>query len=398
MHSVQETLKILTSKLLSLPKEKISVLNASNRVLAEDIYAPIDLPSFNQSAVDGFALAFDNYSLEQEFLVIGEIKAGDSKVRYFSKQKSQKNACIRIYTGALVPKGYNVIIMKEYTKEYNKIVQFSLSSVKIHQNIRHKGEEVKKGQLIFPKYTLVKPEHIAVLVSLGKRQVTVLKKPQVKIIATGNELKKITSSALLPGEKYETNGLMLQHLLKKYFDIDAEYSIVKDNKSTIRQQMYTAVQKHDIVITTGGVSVGDYDYTKEIIKELGFQIMVDKVAQKPGKPFVFAVKNKKVIFGLPGNPRAALSCFYWYIIRYIRKLMQQDSDWINPIIPVKLNQEIVINDNKTRFLFVRVEDNNCLIIPEKQDSHMLISAAKCNALVAIERSVKKGNTVNAYLL
>ncbi|GIV27252.1 MAG: molybdopterin molybdotransferase MoeA [Bacteroidia bacterium] len=398
MRTVQETLRIITTKALSLSKEKISILNSTNRVLAENIYANVDVPSFNQSAVDGFAIASDNYSPDKEFLIIGEIKAGDSKVKYFSTKMTQSNSVIKIYTGALVPNEYDAVIMKEYAQENNGIVKFSMGSIKSHQNIRHKGEEVKKGELIFQKYTLIRPEHIAVLASLGKKQVSVLKKPEVKIIATGNELKKITISSLLPGEKYETNGLMLQHLLKKYFDIDAEYSIVRDKKSAIYQQMNKAIQKHDIVITTGGVSVGDYDYTKEIIKKLGFKILIDKVAQKPGKPFVFAVKDKKVIFGLPGNPRAALSCFYWYIVRYLLKSMRQELDWINPVVQVKLHQDIVINDNKTRFLFAQVGNNNDLFIPEKQDSHMLISAAKCNALVAIEKSFKEGETVNAYLL
>lgn len=401
MHSIHDALQIILEHPLPATNEIIPLRQSRGRVLAEDIYAPANVPSFSQSAVDGFAIKYHNYIPNTEWLVTGEIKAGDKKVHKYQHTPLYSNAlsCIKIFTGAFVPKEYDAIVMKEYAQPIRSdIVKLDAPQVNYLQNIRQEGEEVKKGEIVFHKYTTIQPEHMAVLASIGITNIKVIKKPSVKIIATGNELKTLHTSKIRPGEKYESNGLMLQHLLQKYFGIKASYSIVKDKEEAIYRSIKKALQTHDIIITTGGISVGEYDFVKSSIQRLNYHILIDKVAQKPGKPMVFAVQKNKVIFGLPGNPRASLTCFYWYILRYLRKYYTTTYEqWLYPILQLPIDKTITIKDHKARILFANI-CNNKIHIPEKQDSHMLISAAKADGIVLIEKSVHQNELVDIYLL
>ncbi len=398
MHTVQEAIQIINQYTFIPKSEKVSTTQCAGRILAEDVYASIDVPHFNQSAVDGFAIVTKHYTPNKKYQIEGEIKAGDTRIHLFNSDFNLLNSCIKIYTGSLVPKQYDAVIMKEHSQNLsNNHVLFTLPVIKFFQNIRKKGEEVKKDELIFEKHSLLKPEHLAVLATIGRKEVRIFKNFAIYIIATGNELKKLGSKSVKAGEKYETNGIMIQHLLHQYFGIQAKYTILKDNKTAIYEHLKNAMDNCNIIITTGGISVGDYDFTKLVIQELGFKILVDKVAQKPGQPFLFAIKKDKVLFGLPGNPRAALSCFYWYILRYIRKSYGLKEDWLFHPIQMELHQAITINDNKARILFANIE-NNKIRIPEKQDSHMLISSAKADAIVLVETNLKKGEKINVYLL
>lgn len=394
MISVQEATNILFKNTITVNSISVPIQQSLNKILAEDIYAYVDIPTYSQSAVDGYAIKKDFFQKNKIWKIKGEIKAGDN----IKVQNLKNNECNKIYTGAKVPSALDVIIMKEYAEKISdNEVMFNIDDVTQYQNIRHKGEEIKKGEKIFSKNIVIKPEHIAVLSSIGKSKIKVKRDISILILATGNELKKI-GSPIKTGEKYESNGIMLQQLIKKYFDIDAKYLLVKDDKKKLLNTLTKYYQNYDIIITTGGVSVGDYDFTKPVIKELNYNILIDKVAQKPGKPFVFAVsKQNKVIFGLPGNPRAALSCFYIYILRYIYQCYGICKEWPLPVVTASIDNDLIINDNRTRILFVNIHGNK-ISIPEKQDSHMLISSANADGIIVVNRSIKKNEHINVYLI
>lgn len=394
MISVQEATKILFENTINVSSIRVPIHQALNKILAEDIYADVDIPAFSQSAVDGYAIQKKFFQKNKIWKIKKEIKAGDS----IKDHNLKNNECYRIYTGANVPSALDVVIMKEYAEKISdNEVLFNIDNVTLFQNIRHKGEEVKKGEKIFSKNIVIKPEHIAVFSSIGKSQIKVKRDISILIIATGNELKK-PGTSIKKGEKYESNGIMLQQLIKKYFDIDAKYLLVKDDKKKLLNTLTKHYQNYDIIITTGGVSVGDYDFTKPVIQELNYNILIDKVAQKPGKPFVFAInKHNKVIFGLPGNPRAALSCFYIYILRYIYQCYGIYKEWPLPVVTASIDNDLIINDNRTRILFVNIHGNK-ISIPEKQDSHMLISSANADGIIVVNRSIKKNERINVYLI
>lgn len=398
MINIKEASKIISKYIINPEKEIIYLSDGLNRILGEHIYAPFDMPSFNQSAVDGYAINTNSFIPNKKWTIQGEIKAGDN---LSIKESDLTNITYKIFTGAKIPPVFNCIIMKELaeTDVKNNKVRFTIDKISEFQNIRKSGEELQKGELVFSAGTILDAEHLTILASLGMKQIQVFRKFNIKIIITGNELKSAEEHApLKDGEKYESNGIMLKSLLKKHFGIRADMCIVPDNKETLHSIFKESINRYDIIITTGGVSVGDYDFTKDVIQQNGFQILFDKVSQKPGKPFVFATNNaNKVIFGLPGNPRAVLSCYYIYILSYLLKCYQTNKNWIFPTIPLQLNTDYVFNDNRSRILFVQIEGDK-IIIPPKQDSHMLISSAASNGIIILDKSVKKGDLINVYLL
>lgn len=399
MHSVNESLNIILNHSVTVENEQIPLAEALYRVLSENIISTVDIPSYNQSAVDGYAINTSHFKPNIKWTVAGEIKAGDTdEVKNTNRSDVQSPVTFKIFTGALVPDNVDAVIMKEFARNENNQVMFDVSSVKFFQNIRRSGEELQKGEIVFRESTFIQPEHIAVLAGIGQQSVKVRKKLRVVIAVTGNELKSIDERiALKAGEKYESNGIMLQNLLKKYFYHSVPIVLLKDDKEEMYRYLKEATEIYDVIITTGGVSVGDYDFTKEIIQKLGFKILIDKVAQKPGKPFVFAIKGNKVIFGLPGNPRAVLSCFYVYVLRFILRCYKIDEKNFLREIELPIDTDIEIKDNKTRILFVNIEDNK-IKVPEKQDSHMLISAANADGIILVEKSIKKGELIKTILL
>lgn len=257
----------------------------------------------------------------------------------------------------------------------------------LHRNIRFRGEEVRKGEKIFAQGEILTPRHIAAMVSLGIRGVKVFKKLSIGLLITGSELKDIRKHSVKEGEKFESNGLLLQLLLKKYCDIQVFYLTAKDTPEEIENKLDELIRKNEIVITTGGVSVGDYDYTKSVLRKMGAHLLIDKVAQKPGKPFLLAEKEKVIVFALPGNPRAVASCWYVYVLPFLQQCMQAKirEEWVEAI----LEDEITLKDKRAHIMFVNYEKGK-VRIPQKQDSHMLISAAQCNGITIITQSQRKG--------
>ncbi len=331
MIPISEALKIIEREVFTLHAETIELENSIGRVLAENIKADMDLPPFDRSQMDGFAVrADDTKNAPARLRITGESVAGNGFDR-----KLKSGEAVRIMTGARVPEGADSVQKVELTKENYGFVEI-LESTKLAQNINKFASEVKKGAKVFSKGEIVSQQMIAAIASFGYARLKVFQKPQVSIFSTGSEIVEINKTPQ-KDQIRNSNSMMLKVLSE---NAGAETEIlpqVHDDFETLKHQIAEAVgigaeipiskfkikkskvqsPKSKILIITGGVSVGDYDFTKPVLRELGAEIFFEKVNLKPGKPTVFAKLNDVLIFGLPGNPVSVAVTFYLFVKRAI---------------------------------------------------------------------------------
>ncbi|MBI1857584.1 MAG: molybdopterin molybdotransferase MoeA [Candidatus Melainabacteria bacterium] len=350
--------------------------------LAEDLKTKFDSPLFDNSSVDGYCVKLLDFkgTLPIELSLIGETKAGDK-----SNKKLTEGKTIKILTGAQVPKGTDAIVMKEFTKEKNRQV-FFYKRVKPFENIRFKGEEFKKKSKAINKGTKITPPVIGLIASLGYSRAKVFKKPKISIIVTGNEL-VLPGKKLSSGKIYDSNSYALTSCLKEMGIASYKIQRVKDNKTTIRKSISKAIKSSDVIITVGGISVGDYDFVKDVFISLGVKTIFTKIAMKPAKPNYFGVINyksqRKLIFGLPGNPVSSILSFHQIIKPALLKIMGGEE--VTPFkVKTKLGKEV--KKKKGRLEFVRgivSQSNGKLeVMPTKgQGSHMLGGMINANCLI-----------------
>jgi molybdopterin molybdotransferase len=395
MISVKQAQSKILKHLNRLGNEQIKLSKAINRVLASDIISPVSHPVFNQSAVDGYAIRFKDLKKETAganiFKIIGESKAGE-----FRKFKIKPNEAVRIFTGALVPRGFDTVTMQEdVTVKNSKIILRILPSC--GANVRKKGEQIKKGMIALRKGTALNPASIGFLASLGIEGAEVSKLPNVSVIITGNEFTK-SKEKLRKGSIYESNGLMLTSLLS-ILDIKAHSNLCEDNLNKLTKLIKKESDKNDITIISGGVSVGDYDFTEQAVKNLDFKIIFHKVFQKPGKPILFAKRKNKTVFGLPGNPRSVLICFWEYVYPFILASMGNKKPFLKNInFPIAHNYDK--KEEKTLFLSSKLIRKR-VYIHEGQASHLLKSFSSADAIVCLPEGKKNytaGELVNVHIL
>lgn len=390
MISVKQAQQIVKENCISSSDSfTMKLVNAEGFVLFSDVISPINMPPFRQSAMDGYALHLND---RLEYSLTGEIKAGDKL-----NPTLKPGEATRIFTGAPVPDSANAVIMQEKTSVNNSTLVIN-GDIKTNMNIRPLGEQVLKGNVALKKGTKLTPAAIAYLTSLGITKVEVFKKPSVAIVVTGNELAE-AGQPLQFGQIYESNALMLQTALKKSGYANVTLYKVRDNYVSTLNVLNKAINQNDVVLVSGGISVGDYDFVGKALNELGVQELFYKVKQKPGKPLFFGKKEAKTIFALPGNPAAALTCFYIYVLSALERLSGNCNFKLNHI-----NIESVSNfskkGNRAQFLKA-VYKNNSVEILEGQNSSMLHTFALANALVYLGdviTEVKKGDIVETILL
>ncbi|NNC49124.1 MAG: molybdopterin molybdotransferase MoeA [Flaviramulus sp.] len=376
MISIEEAIKLVKYTAKPLSKETIKPVGKSNGyVLFKDIKSPINMPPFRQSAMDGYALNLhDNLS----YKLIGEVKAGDEH-----QPELKSGEAVRIFTGAPVPDSANSIMMQEKVKvDGNKII--IEHQIDIDNNIRPLGEQVKKGAIALKKHTKLTPAGIGYLTSLGITHVSVFKKPQIAIVTTGNELVE-AGKPLTYGKIFESNATMLQNALYSLKFYDISIYKVEDNFEKTKSKLKSVINKNDLVIITGGISVGDYDFVGKALNELRTEEVFYKVTQKPGKPLYFGKNDDTLIFALPGNPAAALTCFYIYVFIALQKMMDKDPVEL-PLIKAKSLTGFKKRGDRPQFLKA-IFKNDCVEILEGQNSSMLQTFALANALVFIPGDV-----------
>jgi molybdopterin molybdotransferase len=384
MIKVEEAIAIIEANSTKMPSKSIPVSKALGYVLAEKVISPINMPPFRQSAMDGYAF---KHGIRHQYDIVGISQAGDH-----SNFKLKPTEAVRIFTGAYVPNDADTVVMQEH-------VMASEDSILIAKmpepfaNVRNKGEQIKANDVVFEANTLITPAAIGFLACLGITEITVYKKPKVAILVTGNELVKL-GKKLSKGKIYESNSVMLQAALQTIGVNKIKVHTVKDNLKATKKALQSILKKNDIVLISGGISVGDYDFVKEALLKNGVEELFYKINQKPGKPMFFGSKKDTLVFALPGNPASSLTNFYIYVYSAVKNRMGFSNTHLSKIVR-KLDNDIVNNTGKTLFLKAFYNETSVEVL-DGQSSAMLNSFAVANGLVIVPEDVeniKKGESV-----
>ncbi|MFI5140808.1 MAG: gephyrin-like molybdotransferase Glp [Bacteroidia bacterium] len=391
MISVEEAKGIITEHVFALAKKtKVQLADGFGCMLAEDVFAVLDLPPFNQSNVDGYAVR----DLESKnWKVVGEVKAGDN-----CKVELKEGEAVRIFTGAMVPQGSDCVIMQERITIAGDTIQFTEAELKQGEHIRKAGAQIKKRALALPHGTVVNPAILGFLSGLGLAELVIYKKPKVTLIVTGNELQTVGSD-LESGKVYESNSFALQGALQMMgLKVDALH-FVKDEKEKLNACVAKAIVDTDLLLISGGISVGDYDFVKEVMESTKTETLFYKVAQKPGKPLYFGKNKNCFVFGLPGNPASALTCFYEYVYTTLQIMQGREHIFLNSLqLPALKN----IVNKKGLAHFLKAEIKNDGVMPlEGQESFIMKSMAGAGAFIylpADKENVAVGELVEVHVL
>lgn len=306
MLSVQEARNEISKYSVNNRIVNLSLDVALNYTIAKTVYSPVDLPHFNQSAMDGYAFKFEEWDGISDLPVVGEILAGNNYSGILEKGNS-----VRIFTGAAVPHQVDTIVIQENIIREGNHIKIRANKITKGDNIRLQGSQTRKGDLILELGQRLTPPAISFLSGLGIANLEVFANPSVGIITTGKELVK-PGMKLEPGKIFESNSFGLKSALMQLGINPSSIETVDDSLDDIMQAINRIIH-HDIIILTGGVSVGDYDLVSLALERCGVTRVFHKVKQRPGKPFYFGMVNRTLIFGLPGNPASALTCFYEYV-------------------------------------------------------------------------------------
>ncbi len=389
MVTLFEALKIIIASADLFPKETVLIENSLNRILGEDVVSDTDMPPFNKSAMDGFACRREDLGNNLE--IIETIRAGD-----LPKKAVGKNQCTKIMTGGKVPSGANCVIMVEYTQQvFENVIRFT--AAKTADNIALQAEDIKKGEIVLKAGTKIHPQQIAVLASVGCVNPVVYRQPKVAVLSTGNE---IVEPHIKPqgAAIRNSNGIQLVNQLLK-LGINANYlGIVGDTIRETDMAIKQAFSINDLVIFTGGVSKGDYDYVPGVLKENGVEILFEEVAVKPGRPTVFGRKGKQFVFGLPGNPVSSFIIFELIVKPFIYSLMGYNYKPLQIKVPIG---EDYSRKKADRISWTPVIVDNDLAIPvDYHGSAHIHSLCFANGLLAMDVGIaefKKGDLVNVRL-
>ncbi len=392
MISVTEAKKIITKSIYSLSPRYLPIQNALGCVIAEDVYSLYDAPSFRQSSMDGYAIFYDDLIHKKEIKVIEAVAAGDNRALTISS-----GMAARIFTGAPVPEGADTVVMQEKVKVSGNLITIEDHPISKGSNVREKGAELKKGSLVIEKGKEIKSRTIGFLAGLGIAEIKVYPAPSVAIIITGNEL-QAPGTILEPGNVYESNSFTLKAVLKSLGIEQVRVWYALDNIDEVTTKIGEALEDADILLLTGGVSVGDYDFVVQAATHNGINQLFHKIAQKPGKPIFFGMKENKIVFGLPGNPGSVLTCFYEYVELAISKMMNKTS--VVRSVQAWLNQDYKINGALTHFVKGYVKGDRVEIL-DAQESFRLKSFAEANCLIVLPPGRDQyyvGDEVQVHLL
>lgn len=400
MITVEKALQSIFVNFRLLGLENASILDARSRVIGEDIFAARNIPPADNSAMDGYAVRhIDTKGATRanplRLKVIEDVPAGKVPQR-----KLKRGEAYRIMTGAIIPETADAIVRQEETEKIGKMVAI-FTSAKKGQDIRLAGEDVQKGELVISKGSVVGPAQIGMLASLGKRFVSVYQKPRVAIIATGDELVNIENDPP-PAKIVNSNSYSLAAQVMECGAIPLMLGIAKDKKSELQKKFKTALHA-DLIISSGGISVGDFDLVKDVMGEIGNVVHFWQVAMKPGKPLAFGTIKGIPLFGLPGNPVSAMVSFEQFVRPYLLK-MQGHTKIFRQTIRALSSQEIQKKKGVKHFIraIVKKEKNQYLAaITGEQGSGILKSMVLANALIVLkenEAKVKKGDPVTVQLL
>ena len=386
MITLEQAIEIAFSKAQLIGTETIDLLQLTGRILAQDVFADADMPPFNKSAMDGYACRRSD--LGRELTVLEIIPAGQTPTRPIGDGQ-----CSKIMTGAQVPEGADTVFMVEYSEE-TASGKIRFSGEKTNSNICLKGEDLKEDDLVLHSGTKIRPQHIAILASVGCVTPEVYKTPVVGIISTGSEL-------VGPEEKpglskiRNSNGPQLFSQASSIGFTTNYYGIVPDDQQLTKNSIEKSVAENDVTILSGGVSVGDFDFVPGIIQELGFEIHFNKISIKPGMHTTFASKEYKYIIGLPGNPVSSFIQFEVFVLPFLLKLMNFEQKDIKLPLPLSHDFRRKKSD-RTECLPVLITPENEVQMVNYHGSahiHAYHQAFGFITVPAGKNEIKKGETV-----
>lgn len=391
MIKFEEAYKIVISKARERETTTIDLNDCLNYVLAKDVLSDIEMPPFNKSAMDGFACRREDVnSLLQ---IIETIPAGTIPLK-----KIDRNQCAKIMTGAKVPEGADCVIKVEDTQE-QKDNTVKILKANSNNNIAYKAEDVKLHQCVLEKGTLIKPQTIAILASVGAVNIKVFKKPLVGVISTGSELVEPTQMPKV-GQIRNSNSYQLIAQLQN-IDIPAKYyGIAEDTEEVTYDILLKAINECDVILLSGGVSMGEFDFVLKVFEKLGIKIHFDQVAVKPGKPTSFGTIKDKYIFGLPGNPVSSFIQFELLVKPLIFKIIGNHQTQKEMILPMEKEYKRR-NTSRRSWIPVQITSEGKVIPTNYHGSAHIHSLTQSDGIIDIqinENTLKEGDLVNVRLI
>jgi molybdopterin molybdotransferase len=393
--SVEAARKHILSSLPSLHgREKLALRSALNRVLAEDIISLLDVPGHTNSAMDGYAFIGSDLPSDEDrsYRIIGSVYAGE-----IFNGECQPGECVRIMTGAPMPANTDTVVMQEHTMSHGED-QIRISNThRSGQNVRLAGEDIATGSVVLNSGRQLIPADLGILASLGIGEVQVRRRPRVAFFSTGDELRCI-GEPLNEGDVYDSNRYTLYGMLKR-LDVELlDLGVIGDSEDALRDAFESAAAMADIVITSGGVSVGEADYTKLVLEQLG-EMNFWKIAMKPGRPLTYGKLKDACFFGLPGNPVAVMVTFYQFVLPALHHLSTAKP--YSPFILLATSDD-ELRKRPGRYEFVRGilsqddHGNLSVISTGRQGSGILTSMSRANCFILLDAEcagINKGDTV-----
>ncbi|MGB2862035.1 MAG: gephyrin-like molybdotransferase Glp [Sedimentisphaerales bacterium] len=386
-----EALRIVLDSAHKLGCERVDIAQATNRILTEDVESDMDMPPRDRSVFDGYACRREDLANELE--IIETIRAGMPP-----KKTIGPNQCAKIMTGATVPGGADCVFMVELTENPTAgTVRFT--GEKTNDNIRPQGRDIKAGQVVLRSGIRIRPQDIAVLAMVGHAEVLVARKPMVGIIATGDELVEPHSKPS-PWRLRNSNSPQLAAQLESISTDVTDYGIAKDTIDEIDRTFKKAAAENDVVLLSGGVSMGDFDLVPGILKQNNIELLFEKIALKPGKPTVFGISENLYCFGLPGNPVSTFAVFELLVKPFLYKLMGHD--YVPPNVQMPLEETIRRKDTERRgWTPVTITDAGTLRKVEYHDSGHINALCGADGLVCMDvgvAEIPKGTIVQIRLI
>ncbi|MDY7034326.1 MAG: molybdopterin molybdotransferase MoeA [Thermodesulfobacteriota bacterium] len=400
MIPVEEAVELVMKEIRVIGLEKVDILSSFGRVVAEDIYSGWDVPSFDNSAMDGYALKSSDIkeaSRERPTVlkIIEEIPAGQMYKRIVCNKEAT-----RIMTGAPIPPGADTVVPIEHTERDKDEVRIFKESKK-DDNIRASGEDVRTGDLVISKGTVLRPAEVGMMASVGRAFVHVYQMPRVAIISTGDELVDVDNE-LTKGKIINTNRYTLMSQVRECGGVPMSLGIAGDTEEEIEKKFGEAAHA-DVIVSSGGVSVGDYDLVRVVLKKMGAEMKFSRVAMRPGQPLTFGLMEGRPVFALPGNPVSSMISFEQFVRPSLLK-MSGFRKIFRPVVYALLQEDISQKPGRKCFLrcTVSLKDHNYCVRPTgEQGAGILMSMVKSNGLLVLpedKTDLKAGDKVRVQLL
>ncbi|HOP40854.1 MAG TPA: molybdopterin molybdotransferase MoeA [Geobacteraceae bacterium] len=395
MPTFEEARKIILDNVVPLGVEKVEILSAVGRVLAEDVAAPWDMPLWDNTAMDGYAVHADDCPEDAVLKLEGFLPAGGHMT-----EKVARGIAVKILTGAPIPPGADAVIPFEEAEEKDGRV-FVKKAVKAGDHIRFKGEDVKTGETVLPSGTVLRPSEISMLASFGKLFVPVHRKVRVAVLSTGDELVE-PGEALAPGKIINSNSLALAAAVKQAGAVPIMLGIARDNRESLREKLAEGLRA-DVLITSAGVSAGDRDFVRDVLEELMVNQVFWKVNIKPGRPTAFALRDGKPVFSLPGNPVSSLLTFEEFVRPALLKMMGHRRV-LRPLVKATLKGSVDKKPGRVNFIRVAVEHEKGEFVVRsagRQETGFLKTLLLADGIAIIPAEhdgIKAGDRVDVHLL